>query len=189
LTAAQRDEALMDMTICTTVSPSDMPDKIEVPAGTAELNSSFYRPIAQALAAGPRTVRTLLAMPEVEGRKNNPAELLGILVGMGLAEPVRRAGASPGEVAMRFNRVSTQRFVGVQTLGKIAGLASERVGQPITATVLDMLVLQRVLDGIDSRDDLVAMINPAPEREADLRRTLDAVFDVRLPMLRAAGVF
>jgi len=54
---------------------------------------------------------------------------------------------------------------------------------------LDMLVLHRVLDGTDSRDDLVAMINPAPEREADLRKTLDAVFNVRLPMLRAAGVF
>ncbi|HXT81688.1 MAG TPA: class I SAM-dependent methyltransferase, partial [Acetobacteraceae bacterium] len=42
LTAAQRDEALMDVTICTTVSPNDMPDRIEVPAGTAELNPSFY---------------------------------------------------------------------------------------------------------------------------------------------------
>src|SRR6185312_7401650 len=171
LTAAQRDEALMDVTICTTVSPNDMPDRIEVPAGTAELNPSFYRPIAQALAAGPRTARELLAMPEVEGSKNNPAELLGILVGMGLAEPVRRAGASPGEAAMRFNRVSTQRFVGARNLGKSAGLASVRVGQPITATVLDMLVLHRVLDGTDSRDDLVAMINPAPEREAEDRKS------------------
>jgi hypothetical protein len=33
------------------------------------------------------------------------------------------------------------------------------------------------------------MINPAPEREADLRKTLDSVLDARLPMLRAAGVF
>ncbi|HEY8288760.1 MAG TPA: class I SAM-dependent methyltransferase [Acetobacteraceae bacterium] len=189
LTTAQRNEALMDVTICSTLRPGDLPDRIEVPAGMAELNPAFYRPIVQALAAGPRTTRELLALPEIEGRRDNPAELLGIMVGMGFAEPIRRAAAEPGEAAMRFNRINAQRFTGTQQLGRVIGLASYRAGQAITGTVLDLVVLQRVLDGTGSRDDLVRMINPAPEREADLRKTLDSVLDARLPMLRAAGVF
>ena len=55
---------------------------------------------------GPRRVGDLLAVPDLEGRRDNPAELIGILVGLDLAEPAARPGAEPTPQALRFNRVT-----------------------------------------------------------------------------------
>ena len=87
------------------ISPEDMPYEAEMPAGRAALNRSFYGPITEAMATGPRRVGDLLALPDLEGRRDNPAELIGILVGLDLAEPAARPGAEPTPQALRFNRV------------------------------------------------------------------------------------
>jgi hypothetical protein len=71
-----------------------MPYEAEMPAGQAALSRSFYGPITEAMATGPRRVGDLLAVPHLEGRRDNPAELIGILVGLDLAEPAARPGAS-----------------------------------------------------------------------------------------------
>ena len=47
------------------------------------------------MADGPRRVGDLLELPEVEGKRDNPAELVGMLVGVGLAEPALRPGVEP----------------------------------------------------------------------------------------------
>ena len=92
---AARDAALMDVWLALNISPEEMPYEADMPAGRAALNRSFYGPITEAMAAGPRRVGDLLALPDLEGRRDNPAELIGILVGLDLAEPAARPGAEP----------------------------------------------------------------------------------------------
>ena len=101
-----RDAALMDVWLALNISPEEMPYEADVPAGRAALNRSFYGPITEAMATGPRRVGDLLALPDLEGRRDNPAELVGILVGLDLAEPAARPGAEPTPQALRFNRVT-----------------------------------------------------------------------------------
>ena len=78
-----------------------------MPAGNAELSPKFYRPIADAMANGPRRVDDLLTLPGLEGKRDNPAELTGVMVGLGLAEVALRPGAEPSPQAARFNRLMT----------------------------------------------------------------------------------
>ena len=95
ITPARANAALMDVWLALNISPEEMPYEVEMPAGQAALNKAFYGPIAEAMAQGPRRVGDLLALPDLEGRRDNPAELIGILVGLDLAEPALRPGAEP----------------------------------------------------------------------------------------------
>ncbi len=60
------------------ISPEEMPFEADMPAGRAALNRAFYGPITEAMAAGPQRVGDLLELPNLEGQRNNPGELIGI---------------------------------------------------------------------------------------------------------------
>ncbi len=186
----QRDAALMELSIALNIRPKDLPLEAEMPAGRAELNPNFYRPIVDALADGPRRVGDLLQLPEVEGKRDNPAELVGILVGSSLAEPASRPGASPAASATRFNRVAARRLIQSEPVGRPLGAASHRLGTAAPATVLDLVVLDRTLEGEGGIDDvqrfLSGIINVTDETL--LRTALTACIDNRLPLLRVSGV-
>ena len=124
----QRDAALMDLSISLNIRPKDLPLEAEMPAGRAELNPKFYRPIVDALADGPRRIGDLLQLPEVEGKRDNPAELVGILVGSELAEPAARPAAPPSAAAQRFNRVAARRLMQTEPISRPVGVASHRLG-------------------------------------------------------------
>ena len=185
----QRDAALMNVSIGLNIRPEDLPLEADMPAGKVELNRAFYEPIVRALRDGPRRVGDLLALPEVVGRRDNPAELIGILVGFSLAEPAARSSSAPGPAAMRFNRTTTRRLLKTENLGHGAGAASYRMGTPMSATLLDLLVMDRVLEGDTEADRVVDWIAPPEEKRADLRTAIDQIQRVRLPVLQAAGVF
>ncbi|MGA3402391.1 MAG: class I SAM-dependent methyltransferase [Acetobacteraceae bacterium] len=190
ISAHQRDAALMDLSIGLNIRPKDLPLEAEMPAGRAELNPKFYRPIVGALADGPRRIGDLLQLPEVEGKRDNPAELVGILVGSELAEPVARPDAPPLAAAQRFNRVAARRLVQTEPMSRPLGAASHRLGTAAPASVLDLVVMDRTLEGAGSIDDLLAFFNDAitVTDEARLRTVLTACIDHRLPRLRASGV-
>ena len=186
----QRDTALKDLSVCLSIRPQEFPLEAEMPAGRAELNPNFYRPIVGALADGPRRVGDLLLLPEDMGKRDNPAELVGILVGSELAEPALRPGAPPSEVAQRFSRVSGHRLMQTEPMGRPVGVASHRLGTAAPATVLDLIVMDRTLEGEGSVDDLVRFLSDriTVSDEARLRTVLADCISNRLPRLRAAGV-
>ncbi len=186
----QRDAVLMDLSIGLNIRPKDLPLEAEMPAGRAQLNPSFYRPIVEALADGPRRVGDLLQLPEVEGKRDNPAELVGILVGSELAELALRPVAPPSAAAQRFNRVAARRLMQTEPMSRPVGVASYRLGTAAPASVLDMVVMDRTLEGEGGIDDIVRFLNAAiaVTDEARLRTVLTACIDNRLPRLRAAGV-
>ena len=185
---ATRDAALMDLSIALNIPPADLPLEADMPAGQAQLSPGFYRPIVNALADGPRRVGDLLQLPEVEGKRDNPAELVGILVGMDLAEPSLRPNAQAGAEAIRFNRTTARRLMRTEALGRPMAAASFRMGMAVQSTLLDLVVLDRTMDGEGSMEALVSFMLGGID-ETKLREVLQSSLDTRLPLLRASGVY
>jgi hypothetical protein len=187
----QRDAALMALPISLNIRPQDMPLEAEMPAGRAALNPKFYRPIVAALTDGPRRIGDLLQIPELEGKRDNPAELAGILIGSELAEPVLRPDQSPSSTAQNFNRVAARRLIRSEPMSRPMGLASYRLGGAMPASVLDMVVLDRTLEGGGSLDDLMQFFHAANAvTDAEkLRAVLATCVENRLPRLRLSGVW
>ncbi len=189
ISAATRDAALMALPLGLTIPPDEMPREAEMPAGHAELNQAFYQPVVQALTHGPRPVSELLALPDVEGRRDNPAELVGVLVGLGFAEPASRPGVEPGAAAMRFNRLAGQRLLPTEPLGRVVGLASHRLGTGMHASLCELLVMERLIQGDADLDDMMRELGSRTAEPDKLRELLEQSLERRMPLLRTAGVF
>ena len=181
---ALRDAALMGIDIGLTILPEQLPLEASIPAGKVELSQAFYEPIAMAMADGPKRVLDLLRLDQAHGRKDNPAELLGILVGLGFAEPAVRAGAGAGASAMRFNQVVLRRLLRTDGSHRPAGAASLRMGTGMTVTLLELLVADQVRQGNSDIAHLATMLALPPEQYV----TIDTAIKTRVPVLRAAGV-
>ena len=193
LSPHQRDAALMDaVASACNIRPQDLPLEAEMPAGRAELNPKFYRPIVGALADGPRRVGDLLQLPEVEGKRDNPAELVGILVGSELG----RAGVAPGRsrrppAAQRFNRVAARRLMQTEP--------AEPAGRRRQPSPGDGGAGHGARPGGDGPDDggrggvderpcdSSTRRSPLPTRRS-CATVLTACIENRLPRLRASGV-
>ena len=186
---AVRDAALMDVTIGLVTPPANFPEEAQMPAGRAEFNPGFYGPIVEAASAGPARIGDLLSLPNVAGRRDNPAELVGMLVGLELAEPMVRPDAQPGAAAMRFNRIITQRLMRTENLGRMVGLASHRIGGGTPANLMECLVLDQAREDAINLDEIERMAAPAEEEAAKFREALEHAVQHRLPILRATGVF
>lgn len=186
---AARDAVLRDVWLNINIPPASMPRSIEMPAGNAELNPGFYQPIAQALSGGPKRVGDLLRMPGVEGNRDNPAELVGILVGMEISNPVTRPDAAVSPEALRFNRVTARRLLQMEPLDRTLAAATHRVGTPVPCTLLDLVIIDRTLDGAGDIDSLMTFLQPKPGSEAKLKEVLENRLSAQLPLLRTDGVF
>ncbi len=101
----------MDLHLTLVKPPNELPDAVNMPAGRAELNRDFYQPIVRALNSRPRRVGDLLQLPGLVGRRDNPAELISILIAAEMVEPTARPMTAPGEEAMRFNAVTARRLM------------------------------------------------------------------------------
>jgi hypothetical protein len=186
---ATRDAALMDVVIGLNIHPDELPAEVDVPAGQAQFKPAFYQPIVAAASAGAARTGDLLTLPRIEGRRDNPAELLGMLVGVNLAYPVLRPGAAPDPRAMRFNRVATRRLAGSERLDRVVGLASCRMGAAAQGSLLDMLVLDRLQDGRTDIEGLLQLLSPPPDEVETLRKALEHSLHRRMPILHDAGVY
>jgi SAM-dependent methyltransferase len=187
---AVRDAALRETWLALVVPAEDMPYEIDIASGRAELNRGFYGPIVAAMDAGPRRVGELLELPGLEGRRSNPAELIGILVGLGFAEPVLRPGGNTDGSAQLFNRFAARRLLGAHQPGGSLGLASEVLGAGAAGSMIDMLVADRVREGEGeaSIEDWLRRLSPAPEAEERVREALRTSLAKRMPLYRASGV-
>jgi predicted O-methyltransferase YrrM len=185
----ERNGALMDVSLALTIQPVDLPLEVELPIGKAELSRAFYGPVTEALVNGPRRIGELLSLPNLVGRRDNPAELIAILVGHDFAEAVSRPTAEAGRQAMRFNRTAARRHAGTVGLSRNIGIASHRLGTGLSTSILDVMVLDRVLAGETDIDALVGYINAPPDKIEILKEIIGKSMNIRLPILRAAGVW
>ncbi len=187
---ARRDAALMDVWLSLNIAPDDMPAEAEMPAGRAALNPDFYRPIVATMARGPSRVGDLLA---ASGKPGNAAELVGLLVGLDIAEPVSRPGASAVPGALRFNRLIRTELMQNANLGTVVGAASHVLGAGAPATLFDLYVLERTQSGEGEQqiENWIQDLGPAEldaEGRGRLRDVLRRCLTVRVPTLRTQGV-
>ena len=166
--------------------------ELETPSGTAELSPGFYRPIVTALQDGPRQVGDLLTLPELGRARDNPAELVGVLVGLGAAVPMLRPGAPPHPAAQRFNRhfASALRQDSLETAFLNPAAASHAAGGGLSATGIDLFVLDRIRAGETAADvpGWIAALRPVDaDSRGRLQAALEASLSGRIRLLRAAG--
>ena len=135
------------------------------------------------MADGPRRVGDLLQLPESEGKRDNPAELVGILVGS--MSPNRRHGQAPNRTpeALRFNRVTSMNLSRTENLGRPVAAASYALGTGAPCTLFDLYVIDRLQAGEreDRKEDWVRDLggNLDDEERDKLRQVLDKALRVR----------
>jgi hypothetical protein len=192
LCGMDRNAALHEIVLLATVAADEFRYEIEMAEGKASLQREFYGAVMAALAAGPRTVGELLALPETASRRDNPAELLGILVGTGQAVAVLRPEAPPAPTAAALNRILAGAFGSLAQRGTTLALAASRLGAGLPASAIDLFVHERVQRGEDDGrlDAWTAFLGDGlePAAKDELRQLLGRTFSRRLPIFRAAGV-
>jgi SAM-dependent methyltransferase len=143
LSAAERDEALGEVMLALLRSEAQFTWEMEVPAGRAAIERGFFGPIVAALSEGPQRVRELLALPDLP-RRDNPGELVGVLVGTNQAMPVLAPAREPDATVRRFNSAAARRFVRPDNLNTGMALASSGTGAPLPGPMLDLFVATRL---------------------------------------------
>jgi hypothetical protein len=107
-----------------------------------------------------------------------------------LADPVLRPSAGPTQAARDFNAMAARWLMRIEPPDRPMAAASHRMGTPVPASVLDLVVLERTVAGEGTPDALARHImdTAAVDDEAKLRQALAGTIENRLPRLRAAGV-
>jgi SAM-dependent methyltransferase len=185
-----RDQALRQMVVALTVVPEDFSYEIGVPAGQATLEPAFYRPVVEALAERPRSIGELLSLPGVVGKRDNPAELIGMLVGTDQALPVARTDLRQPAATQRFNAIAAARLVRTDQLNRSVALAHAGLGTGVPCHMLDLYVVARLQEGQTDPDEWVADLGQdrSEEDRKKLRDFLDRVVQRRVPTWRQTGV-
>ncbi len=185
----QRDAALGDVVLGLLCPEPQFSWEFEVPSGQATLDRGFFGPIVAALDHGPRRVRDLLDLPGLP-RRDNPGELVGMLVGTDQALPMLAPPGEPDPQVARFNRVAAKRLAHSGNLDSGIALAASGTGAPLPCTMLDLFVAARL--GEEHRPDpagWAATLGAArPEAEQQrLRQFIDRLIVERAPVWRRLG--
>jgi len=143
LSATERDAALGEVTLALLRPSNQFAWEMEVPAGHAAIERGFFGPIVAALSEGPRRVSELLALPDLP-RRDNPGELVGILVGTDQAFSLTAQAREPDAIVRRFNQAAARRFVRPDNLNTGMGLATSGTGAPLPCPMLDLFVGARM---------------------------------------------
>ena len=128
-------------------------------------------------------------MPELVGRRDNPAELISILIAADMVGPAARPASGPGAEAMRFNTVSARRMMGRESPDRPVAAACKPTGYPLVTPLLALALIDLVREGITDVDGLLRAMYTTPEKEEDARGSIDACLTRFLPILKEAGVF
>ncbi len=189
ITLSERAAALMDLHLTLVKPPNELPDAVNMPAGRAELNRDFYQPIVRALNSRPQRVGDLLQLPGLVGRRDNPAELISILIAAEMVEPTARPMTAPGEEAMRFNAVTARRLMARELPNRIVAAACRPTGIPLVTPLLALMLVDSVRAGITDLEGLMRVVAPTVEQEAEARTSVEACLSRFLPALKNAGVY
>jgi SAM-dependent methyltransferase len=189
LTTAERDCALGEVVLALLCPEARFCWEIDVPAGRATIERGFFGPLVAALAEGPRPVRDLLALPGLP-RRDNPGEVVGMLVGSGQAMPVLAPPLAPEARALRLNREAARRFARPDSLGIPMALATGGTGAPLPCRMLDLFIAERLQS--EGAADPAAWAGrlaagQPPGEEERLRDVIAGILAESLPLWRRLG--
>lgn len=189
LSPLERDAALGEATLALACPVEQFIWEIEVPAGKATIERGFFGPVVAALAEGPKRVRDLLALPDLS-RRDNPGELVGMLVGTGQALPLSGPPAEPEPQALRLNALAARQFASLDNLSTGMALATSGTGTPLPCPMIELVVGGNVCEGAPG--DFAAKAksfaaNASPEEQAKLVELYNRILRERKPLWRALG--
>jgi SAM-dependent methyltransferase len=190
LSNAERDAALGEIMLALLCPPNKFEWQIDAPGGQANLDRSFFGPIVEALAKGPRRVRDLLELPGL-ARRGNPGEVVGMLVGTQQAMRVLAPAAEPNASVRQLNAAAARRFVRSDNLNNSIALATSGTGAPLSCPMLDLFVASQLQ--ASPVPDSVAWANalgadhPDSERQR-LHEFIERLVVERAPIWRRLGV-
>jgi SAM-dependent methyltransferase len=186
----ERDAGLCDLMLGLAVREADFAWEFDVPVGSATFGTEFFGPIVRALADGPRRVADLLALPGLP-RRDNPSEVVGMLVGSHQALPVLGAATAPKEPIRKLIAALVRFFVRPDALDLGMALPASGTGSPVPCTMLDLFIADRL-----QRDDAPADPalwaaelgpgEPANEQQR-LCRFIERILAERAPIWRQLG--
>jgi SAM-dependent methyltransferase len=186
---AERDTALRAVSLTLTVRPDEFVFQATLPAGQATLERSFYGPVIAELGHGPRSVGDLLALPDLEGHRDNPAELVGMLVGTGQAAVVARAGAPPEDTARRLNQAAAHAVLRSGRTEGGTAMASFRLGAGLACVPVEQLTwLMLAEQAGDDPQGWARRAGMSADSAAQFRGVAETLIERRLPLWRAAGL-
>jgi SAM-dependent methyltransferase len=189
LSNAERDAALGEVMLALCCDAEQFAWDFEVPSGKATFGREFFAPIVAALAEAPARVGTLLALPGLP-RRDNPAELVGMLVGSQQALPVAAAPTEPDARIRRVTRAAAQRLVRPDNLDTGVALPASGSGAPVPCTMLDLFVAARLQENPTAAPAVWAGELGAGARESERARLAEFIEQIiakRVPVWRRLG--
>src|ERR1044071_2208893 len=113
----------------------------------------------------------------VRFRSDNPAEVVGMLVGSQQAVPVIGAATEPTPAVRCLNRAAARRLVRPENLDTAMAVAAAGTGAPIACPMLDLFVAGRLQDGgpADSAGWARELTVEHPDDEDRLRAFIERV--------------
>jgi SAM-dependent methyltransferase len=189
LSPLERDAALGEVTLALACPVEQFVWELEVPVGKATIERGFFGPVVAALAEGPKRVRDLLALPDLP-RRDNPGELVGMLVGTGQALPLSGIPAEPEPQALRLNALAARQLARLDNLTSGMALATSGSGTPLPCPMVELLVGGNFCEGAPS--DLAEKAralaaNALPGEQAKLIELCDRISRERASLWRELG--
>lgn len=189
LTDAERDASLGEVTLALLAEEDQFAWEFDVPAGQANIERKFFGPIVAALADAPRRVGALLGLPDLP-RRDNPGEVVGMLVGSHQALPVIGPATEPDDSVRRLNRAVARRLVRPDNIDTGMALAATGTGSPVPCTMLDLFIADRLQSGAPPDPAAWASelgaTQPASEQDR-LRGFIERIIAERAPAWRRLG--
>ena len=193
LRPAERDARLRALVLAPARPRPEFRFSVTVPAGDAGLEPAFYGPVMDRLAQGPCAVGDLLDLPNLEGRRrDNPAELVGMLVGSQQALPVAPkpdSMANDGNAAL--NQAIGARLEAEGALNARAALASTTLGAGWPCSVPELAVHRRLASG-EALDtgwlSGLLMAHGSAEERVKMATVLDEIAVNLPPLWRVLGL-
>jgi SAM-dependent methyltransferase len=189
LSQKERDAALDDIMLALLCRPDAFVWEIDAPVGKANFERRFFGPIVETLGTGPRCVADLLALPGLP-RRDNPTEVVGMLVGSQQAMRVLATPAPPDATVRQLNAAAARHFARSDTLNNSMALATSGSGAPLPCPMLDLFVAARLQNGADA--DPIGWANELgaeypEEARGRLTKFIDQLLAERVPIWRQLG--
>jgi hypothetical protein len=186
-----RDAMLQDITLGLVAEEKSWKFEFDVPEGKAQMAESYYRPIFQRLQRGPASVGELMVLPELEGKRDNPSEMIGIAVGTEQAFIVPNPGVAMDDRCSQLNSVLLRaQFAAGNGAGPI-NFAVPALGSGLTLPNFEGMIIHELATYPDSRDprEMAARlaIHQSAEARAELAARLEVFFTTDAPMMRNFG--